>query len=203
MKLTSAEEKTVDYYNKFARNWLLMHPEWEWQKELDQLKDVLPSGKILELGTGPGIHAEQIIKAGYDYLGTDISQGLLKVAKERNPNAILLQKSIYDLDFPENSFNGFWTVATLLHIPKSRIDEALKKIHYLVKNGGVGFIVIKAGKGEEIEKPEEGGERLFVYYSQDQFKKVLERNNFKVFSSRIWKKSKKTTWLIYFVSVIK
>jgi len=157
---------------------------------------LLPSGKVLEIGSGAGKDAASLIQIGYDYTGTDASGGLIRVAQKRNPEATFKKVSVYDLDFPEQSFDGFWTAATLLHIPKDKIDDALTKIRSQVKVGGVGFISLKEGEGEREDK---NTGRWFSYYSQEEFSEVLERNGFKVadFASR---EGEKDTWLCFWVT---
>ena len=170
-------------------------------------KKLLPEGKILEIGAGGGRDAQELIRLGYDYVGIDVAEKLLAEAQKINPTATFLHQSIYELDFPKHAFDGFWTAATLLHIPKSRIKSALRKIHAVIKPRGIGFISIKQGKGERIEQdePQIPGDhrRLFAYYSQNEFKKILEDNSYQVIETHTKPISERTTWLIYFVKVIK
>lgn len=206
MKLTSKEEETVNTYNKNAAEWAAKHfTKGFWKDELNKFYSLLPFGKILEIGSGGGRDAKELIEFGYDYVGTDVSEGLLKEARKVCHGSVFLKKSIYEFDFPRNYFDGFWTSATLLHIPKDRIDEALKKIHFVVKPEGVGFISIKKGIGEKIEEDEPEMEdkkpRSFAYYQEEEFKKVLERNNFEMMEFKEKYMSEKTIWLIYFVKV--
>lgn len=202
-KLTPGEQKTLQYYNQYGRQWAQGKTKFDWKDDFEQFRKYLPKGKVLEIGSGGGRDAKFIIGAGYDYVGTDISEGLLKIARENNPGATFYQKSVYDLDFPENSLDGFWAIAVLLHIPKTRIDEALQNIHKVIKADGIGVIALKQGEGESMENPPEGGERFFAYYNLEEFKNILSKNNFKILSSRIWPKNERTTWLIYFVKVVK
>ena len=60
-----------------------------------------------------------MIAFGYDYTGTDISTGLLNEARKKVPGQSFYEMSVYDLDFPEGTFDGFWASAILLHIPKN------------------------------------------------------------------------------------
>ena len=208
MRLTPAEQLTIKTYNSNAVAWAKKHstPAY-WAEEMAIFKKLLPKGKILEIGAGGGRDAQELIKLGYDYVGIDVAEKLLAEAKKLNPTATFLHQTIYDLDFSKNSFDGFWTSATLLHIPKSRIKTALGKIHTVIKSGGIGFISIKQGKGEKIEQdePQLPGDRrrLFAYYSQDEFRKILEDNSYQVIESHIKPISERTTWLIYFVKASK
>ena len=211
MKLTPEEKLTVATYDTNAQAWIKKHSTpGIWDKEMAIFKKLLPKGEILEIGAGGGRDAKELIALGYDYAGVDVSRGLLVEAQKLNPQAQFFHQSIYELDFLKYSFDGFWTAATLLHIPKSRINEALKKIHAIVRPNGIGFISVKQGRGEKIEldEPQLPGERkrLFSYYSQDEFRKILIQNGYQIiksYLSSIIPMSQGTTWLIYFVKVVK
>lgn len=120
MKLTPEEELTIKTYDVHAEAWVSEHSSSGfWAEEMKIFRELLPEGRIIEIGSGGGRDAKELIEMGYNYVGIDASEGLLKQARKVNPNATLEHKSVYDLDYPENYFNGFWTSATLLHIPKS------------------------------------------------------------------------------------
>ncbi len=196
MSLTDKEQKTVAYYDRSGEEWAAAHASessW-WLAEMQKFRAMLPSGKVLEIGSGAGKDAQALIQMGYQYVGTDASKGLIKLAQKRNTDAKFENKSVFDLDYPENFFDGFWTAATLLHIPKNKVDEALKSIRRVVKQGGVGFVSMKQGEGER-EDTTTG--RWFSYYSQDEFAGVLERNAFQVRSAEI-RQGEKDTWLVFY-----
>ncbi|MBI2326711.1 class I SAM-dependent methyltransferase [Candidatus Curtissbacteria bacterium] len=205
VKLTHREKQTLDSYNKYGKQWAESHLDFDfWSSELKRFKKYLQSGKILEIGSGGGRDAKELIKAGYEYTGTDISKGLLEAAKKYNPGAKFLLESVYDLEFPKDYFDGFWACAVLLHIPKNRIDKALKRIHRITKSHGIGFVSVKKGRGEMVTiEPPPDGKRFFAYYSLKEFEETLRKNNFEILYSKERKKTAKTTWLIYFVRPIK
>lgn len=208
MRLTKEEEQTMKTYDTSASDWTSKHSsERFWGEEMDKFTQLLPTGKILEIGSGGGRDAKELIANGYEYTGTDVSQGLLEEARNANPNATFLHQSVYDLDFPNDTFDGFWASAVLLHIPKERIDEALGKLHNVVRNDGIGFISIKQGEGQKIEEDEPDMEekrtRLFAYWKDEEFQEVLNRNSFEVVETMVRPMSERTTWLIYLVKVKK
>ena len=207
MKLTKEEKLTIESYDLNAESWAAAHDQPEiFRTELNYLRKLLPQGKLLEIGCGGGRDAQKLIRKGYDYLGTDISKGLLEVAKKNNPGATFINKSVYDLDFPKDSFDGFWAAACLLHIPKSKIEVALQQIRRVVRNGGIGMISLKEGKGEKFLKEDrkEGKfERYWSFYSREEFTKVLEDNGYQILHFRRNPVSEKTIWLIYFVKIVK
>lgn len=203
--LAPKEQQTLGAYNAHGTAWSTAHHDQGWWKpEIERLKQLLPSGKILEVGSGSGRDALDLTAAGYEYVGTDISGGLLAVARKNAPGLTFLKQSVYDLDFPEKNFDGFWCCATLLHIPKKRIDEALQRIRRHIQDGGYGFISIKPGEGERVI-PDDFGEgkteRFFAFYTMPEFHTILERNGFEVVEERVKAVTEKKSFLVYFVRV--
>lgn len=177
-----SEEKTLKYYDQHAREWGEKHHELDQNSrrinEIEKFHSYLKSGKIIEIGSGTGNDASAFNSFGYDYIGTDASRGLLELALERNPGLKFKKVRVQDLasTFGNDKFDGFWCAATLLHLHKNEIVESLKNIHSIVKNNGVGYISVKEGRGE---KEDETG-RLFSFYSQDEFSKILEDIQFEM-----------------------
>jgi ubiquinone/menaquinone biosynthesis C-methylase UbiE len=132
-ELTNEEESTKSSYDTRPKAWARYFDDaGGWPLQLAKFKKLLPMGKILEIGAGTGRDAAVLADAGYEYVGSDVSEGLLKIAKERLPNLKFVTQSVYDLRFSEK-FDGFWASAVLLHIPRSRINEALQKIKSVIK----------------------------------------------------------------------
>ncbi len=193
------EQKTVGYYDTEAEEWVSAHGGSEgdsyWKDQMAKFHELLPNGKVLEVGSGAGKDAAALISLGYDYTGTDASEGLLKIAQRRNPGAKFERMAVNDLEFPEGEFDGFWTSATLLHIPKSGIDGSLERIKRVVKPGGIGFISVKQGGGEKED--EETG-RWFAFYTKDEFSDILGRNGYEILESET-RVTEEDTWLVFYV----
>lgn len=203
-ELTREEKVTIDTYDRHAVAWIDNHqtPGF-YDNEIAHFKQLLPTGKVLEIGSGGGRDAKDLIAAGYDYVGTDISVGLLKQARLSNPGTTFQKVSVYDLDFDE-PFDGFWCSAVLLHIPRNRIGDALSAIHRNMKPGAIGFITIKEGEGEELEpdnRSGQGSKRYFVYWSDADFTQKLDQNGFEVLERGYRPLSPRSKWLTYFVKI--
>ncbi|MDB5161141.1 MAG: Methyltransferase protein [Candidatus Saccharibacteria bacterium] len=202
--LTEEEQITLDSYNKLAKPWSDGHLVYDsWQEDLVEFQKLLPKGSVLEIGCGGGRDAKTLIGAGYDYLGTDISDGLLTEARKNCPNGKFEQVSLYDLDFA-NSFNGFWCSGVLHHVPRERIAEAMQAIKQSIKLGAVGFIATKEGSGEKMMQDPKypGDNRLFVYWQDEEFRDLLASQGFEVLKFTYRPLSETTKWLIYFVRLI-
>jgi SAM-dependent methyltransferase len=207
MNLSAQEKTTAKTYDIIAQQWALKH-HWNniWERDLEYFHHLLPEGKLLEIGAGGGRDAKELIKYGYDYIGIDVSDGLLQEARKAVSEATFLHYSIYNLNSFKDYFDGFWTAATLLHIPKGRIDVALQNIHSAMKPQAIGFISMKQGRGEVIEEVRSHDnqtlKRFMAYYELHEFESILKRNKFKILKSET-KISDVCTWLIYLVEVLK
>ena len=203
--LTEREKQTLDYYNQHAQEWAqrrkkISEPSF-WDEELKQLHKLkVPQGKILEIGSGSGREGLELISMGYEYIGVDASQELLKVALKKIPASQLFLSTAYNLPFAPKTFDAFFSWAMLPHIPKNRIDEALFTLKNVLKPDAIGFIGMREGRGEKQEQ--ETG-RWFTYYQLEEFSEILQNHGF-----IIEKKNKKLSranlvWLTFFVRMIK
>lgn len=193
-------EKTIEYYDNNALEWKGRHDTQNfWGEYRDKFFEVLPKGRLLEIGAGAGRDAFELIQHGYEYVGTEPSIGMIEAARERNPGADFRQARVKDLDF-DSEFDGFFASASLLHIPKSEIKEALTKIRKALKPGGLGFITLKKHVDDlDSERVEEDG-RFFSYWEAEDFEKILNECGFElVMDTQEKPMSEKTTWLIFYV----
>lgn len=197
-KLTKEEQATLDFYNESASNWAGNHSSSDfWREEILRFQKLLPSGEVLEIGCGGGRDASALAEFGYDYVGTDISSGLLEIAKKANPGLELQEVSMYDLGEKwQNEFDGLWASAVLLHIPKDRINTALASIKTALKPGAIGFVAIKEGDGAADVY---GDGRTTVFWQKEEFREVLEYSGFNVRDFTCRSMSRKPSWLCYFV----
>jgi SAM-dependent methyltransferase len=197
------EAKTIETYDAHADVWATSHAvrnDWEWAAK--RFRAFLPSGKVLEVGCGGHRDADELIGLGYDYLGTDASEGMIRTARGGNPKAEFKQLNVYDLPELNQVFDGFWACAVLLHIPRERIDEALQSIGKVVRKDGIGMISMKNGDRTDFEVRDKHGrheERLFVYWKREEFAEVLTRNGFEVIDYVYKPLSERTSWHVFFV----
>lgn len=168
-----------------------------------RFRELLPGGKILEIGSGGGRDAAELLKLHYEYMGTDVSAEMVEVAKTAVPEAVFRQLSVYDLATLDTKFDGFWASAVLLHIPKARINEALQAINASLKPGAIGMISLKDGDTEDFEVRDKDNmhqERLFVYWRKDDFLGVLKQNGFQLVDYIYRPLSQRTSWHVFFVT---
>jgi SAM-dependent methyltransferase len=65
-------------------------------------KAMLPKkGLIIDLGCGSGIVAKNLVQAGYDVLGIDLSPSLIAIAKREVAEAKFICSSFFDIELPK------------------------------------------------------------------------------------------------------
>ena len=57
-------------------------------------------GLVVDLGCGSGLWAEQLVKRGYEVLGIDISEAMIRLARQRAPQAEFRVASLFHADIP-------------------------------------------------------------------------------------------------------
>jgi SAM-dependent methyltransferase len=86
--------ETIETYNKsataLAERWADMKPRTADIEETFRFI-TKENPKVLEIGCGSGRDAAEILKRTNDYVGFDVSEGLLAVARKENPTGIFQQ----------------------------------------------------------------------------------------------------------------
>jgi ubiquinone/menaquinone biosynthesis C-methylase UbiE len=170
------KKKTIESYNQNAKELSEKFKElmdlkrrYEFQRYIDLLK----GNKILDLGCGSGDHSLYFKERGLDVTAIDLSEEMIKLCKEKGIKALV--KDIENLDFQNKSFNGVWAVTSLLHIPKSKIKNVIEKLSLILKDGGILYVCVKEGKGEDFVKDKFGNtSRFFVFWEEDEFMELFK-----------------------------
>lgn len=203
MPLTERERQTQEKYDVSASEWLEHSGGPDrlcfWVEEMNAFILQLAEGrKVLEVGCGPATDGKYLIQKGIECVSTDYAYGMLTRAKELKTNDKLLQMDMKDLAFTDNSFNGFWATACLLHLEDP--DKATKELVRVTKKDGVGFISIKEGDGKTID-PRTG--YFFRYYHHPEFVRKLSLLGLQTIRSGRKGGSPNHDWLTYLVRVTK
>jgi len=207
MHPTKTEQLTIQNYNSFADLYAAGMTQDFWLPELKKFTQYLPAAvrtEILEIGSGSGREAEYFANKGYQYLGSDVSTALLKLAQKRNPQLAFKNLTVYELKtLGKKRFAGFWAAASLLHLPKYRIASALKNLHFVTKNNGMGFISLIKGCGQNSYRSRRNPEfiRYFSYYLIPGFSKLLKKHGFVVLETNEKDIDERTTFLNFYVKV--
>lgn len=102
--------------------------------------------RILDVGCGAGRDLKAFREQGFQALGIDPSPSLAKLAREYSGCDVLVER-VEEMRF-RHEFDGAWACASLLHLPRSVLPVALKRIHDALRPGGVLLLSMQLGLGE-------------------------------------------------------
>ena len=172
-------KKTIAAYDKIANSFFDV-----WDKatcmegKLEEFISYLPqNGLVIDIGCGTGRDVKYLNLRGKNAIGIDLSIGMIKYAKNNNPDGNLCVMDFLKLGIKKNSITGIWACGSLLHIPKSDLVEALQKLYEILCNRGVLYLTMQFGDSEGFK----GDGRYFAYYSEDEIKEALLLSKFKIF----------------------
>ncbi|NJE61377.1 methyltransferase domain-containing protein [Thermococcus sp. 21S7] len=100
------------------------------------------SGRALDLGCGTGDYTLELKRRGFDVIGLDASEGMLKVARKKGVECI--KGDAYSLPFPDGSFDLVLSVTMFefIHEPERVVAE----INRVLKPGGEVLIATMNGR---------------------------------------------------------
>lgn len=148
---------------------------------------------ILDVGSGSGRDLNYLMEHNRRAIGIDMSKGLIEEAKKRTAAKILLM-DMRKLYFEDDTFDGIWSCASLLHIPKSQTDQTMYEFGRVLKPEGVLYLSLKEGEGEKVDK----NGKFFSYYRTDELADLVEKTGFKVLESYTSVDDRNITWISLF-----
>lgn len=127
---------------------------------------------VLEIGCGNGRDAFEIVKKTTRYLGLDISEKLLELARETVPDGQFLLQDIEEYAFPEN-IDIIFAFASLIHVPKECLEQILKDAYRALNQEGILRLSLKyAERYGETTKTDVFGTRTYYLYSKEDIKNL-------------------------------
>ncbi len=159
-----------------------------WQRRLKIIQRHATGKRLLDAGTGDGRFLATAQQAGYEVVGTEVSEAGARYAQQRGFEVHLGQ--ITDLALPAASFD----VATIWHVLEHVPDPGavLRKLHALLRPGGVLAVAvpneenffIRRRFGQAKTSPFDplrfGGEIHLTYFRPSTFHSTLRAAGFDV-----------------------
>ncbi len=144
-------DETVEYYNNNAAVYI----EDTLHADVSQLYEIFesliaPGSRILDIGCGSGRDSQHFIRNGFNVVAIDPSSVMCSYAKSFAGVPVLEMKA-EDIHFSEE-FDAVWACASLLHVPRQKQRDTLKKICNALKPGGVFYCSWKYGEADHTEK---------------------------------------------------
>ena len=160
--------RTLTYYNQHAASFF----EGTVNLEMTALHDrflamISPGGLVLDAGCGSGRDAKAFQARGYRISAFDASSELAQLASEFCGFTVDV-RSFADV-IETSCYDGIWACASLLHLPRAEIPEALNRLWSALKPAGCIYLSFKAGEGERVQD-----ERHFTYIDEAGLRQWLD-----------------------------
>lgn len=169
------QEKTRPYHNKEEANYFLTQ--------------IPKNGTILDVGCGPGRDAKIFSEQGYQVTGIDLSKEMIRLARKAAPDAELEVMDLGDLAFENESFDGVWSCASFLHIPRANLDKAASESYRVLKPGGFAYVAVsgkrKKSDPDELILEDYGRPRFISNFNEGELEEYLRRAGFSAINSRV------------------
>lgn len=136
-------EKTQQDYNLIAEAFSSKREEiWPELKFL--FENYLREGeRVLDLGCGNGRFYEAFKGRGISYIGGDISEKLIAIARNKYPGIDFQVINALWLPFSDSSFDKVYSIAVFHHLPSKKYREQfLKEVKRVLKPGGLLFLTV-------------------------------------------------------------
>jgi len=136
-------------------------------RELDlflKLIDKHPEDKVLEIGCSGGFLTEHLGSV----TAIDTSKEMLKLAKQKNPSAKVLEADMFKLPFEDNFFDKVVTMRVWNHLNEGDLRLVLKEASRVLKKGGSLVFDIE----------EKNWLRRFIHFF---YKKIFRITGFKIY----------------------
>lgn len=98
----------------------------------------------------------------------DGSQELVKLATHLT--GLPVQEKLFSQVNEHEVFEGIWASASLLHVPKNELLNALEKLKRALKPKGIWYMSFRYGEGEQHEE-----DRYFYDQTEESLTKILEQ----------------------------
>ncbi|KAB1192410.1 methyltransferase domain-containing protein [Haloferax sp. MBLA0076] len=135
----------------------------------DDFYEALAGDRILDVGCGPGVDTETFVTDGFDVVGFDLTSSFVRAARTAVDEASFARGDMRRLPFRDGSFDGVWSCASFLHVPRPDAPGTLREFRRVLADDGVAYLSVK--RGEESGFDTDG--RYFELYRPEQVRSLV------------------------------
>lgn len=138
---------SVEFYEQHADSFIAQTAHVDMEALYQRLCRHLSSrASILDAGCGSGRDAQAFSKMGYQVVAFDASRRMVDATRKR-AGVPVYQMTFQDMQF-DQTFDGIWACASLLHVPKDRLSNVLERLSSFLTPAGVLYASFKYGDEE-------------------------------------------------------
>jgi cyclopropane fatty-acyl-phospholipid synthase-like methyltransferase len=199
--------KTLSYYENNAKH---LSQRYESAK-VDNihkllLKTFTPKSHLLEIGCGSGRDASFMYRNKYDVVAIDGSREMISEAKRCHPELVdrlEVMKIPDELYFEASSFDGIYSIATLMHLNKNVIDQTIEKVATILKTNGKFFFSVSLQRDDIDDQGKDEKGRHFTIMTEIEWIKCCEKHGLQLQHSEISGDGLDRDGIVWFTCVIR
>ena len=162
-------DQTLSYYRENADSFLEGTLSADMSDARSRfLQKLEPQAYILDLGCGSGRDTKAFLEQGYRVDAADGSEELCRRASEYT--GIPVRHMLFQELDAQDIYDGVWSCASLLHLPKAELAPVLRKVANALKINGVLYASFKYGNYEGMR-----GGRFFSDFTEESLTEFWER----------------------------
>ena len=184
--------KTLSYYENNAKDLSQRYESAKMDNIHSLLLNTFPSKSyLLEIGCGSGRDAAFMYQNGYDVLAIDGSSEMIAEAKRCHPEladrleVVKIPDELHFEPFEPSSFDGVYSIATLMHLDKSEIDQIIEKVATILKTNGKFFFSVSLQRDDVDDQGKDEKGRYFTTMSKGEWVKCCEKHGLQLEHSEI------------------
>lgn len=185
--LLKMQVNTISYYEENAKSLISCYESAdvsEVQKLLLTTFEI--KAKLLEIGCGSGRDVSFLTKNGFNVIAIDGSKNMIEEAKKIHPE---LSKKLFHKTLPNNldfdkTFDGIYSIATLMHLSENDLKNTLSKIYNLLNENGKFLMSVSLFRDDIDENGFDDKERFFLVLSFENWINLLENVGFKILDTK-------------------
>ncbi|MDZ7359249.1 MAG: class I SAM-dependent methyltransferase [candidate division KSB1 bacterium] len=140
----------------------------------------ITKGLVVDLGCGSGIWAHELVKAGYEVLGVDISTAMLELARKKAPQAQFVKQSFLKMRLPPceavTAIGECFNYLFDKNNEKKALFRFFSRVYEALIPGGVFiFDVVEPGLQPSWRHARGKDWAIFVKVAEDSSKHILTR----------------------------
>jgi SAM-dependent methyltransferase len=167
--MNDSKQETIATYNKSADAMAKRFDDVEdCRKHVDRALSYINKANpfVVELGCGTGRDAQYIVKKTDNYLGLDLSEELIKIAKVNVREAKFVVDDMESFEFPEG-VDIVFAFASILHIDRDAVKILLDRAYAALNSGGIFYILTVDSEYRERKVNDEHGDRTYYDYNSE------------------------------------
>ncbi|MGZ5551672.1 MAG: class I SAM-dependent methyltransferase [Nitrososphaeraceae archaeon] len=172
------DKETIDTYNREAESIAQLHSTLTPHRIYELINQYfVKEGATIDIGCGIGRDTHWLTQQGFQAIGLDASEQMLKYAQSLYPNDNFIHDYLPNLNqLGESQFQNILCSAVLMHLKKADLEAAVNRLLQLLSDNGCLLISFRGTK--EISNREKG--KLYETIHIDEFLRIFKEKKCKV-----------------------